>query len=492
MSLCFLSRENNENGFVLIDNKFITDFMPSCTQMQLNVYLYGLYLCNQTLSPDNTIDNICDHLSITQEEVTGAYTFLSTLGLITIIKDSPLQVRYEKIKEFNSTKKFSKEKYADFNQQYLSIFEGVSQVNPNAFLVYYEFMEETKISPEVMIMIIRFCVSKKGEKISFNYILTVARDWVSEGVRTLGAVENKIMQMEANTESLILIAKELGKFSENTLEDKQLYLKWTSSWGFDLQSILTASKLCKRKGGMARLDKLLDELFKVNCKTSADIEAYSLNKQKIYDNVYIVNKKLGLWIENVEIYVEKYFSEWLNSGFDLDAIQDVADFCFTSNVKSYEGMNAIMQKFKKAGCTDKQSISQYVAHQVQVDDTIRQLIVSTGSSRGVSNSDRDLYKIWTFTFGFNFEIINYACSLALGKPYAFGFANNILSKWKTSNVSTLDEAKNFVPTDTALPNGNATKSSKASAEFNSNDRKYTKEDLSSFFDDLTDLDNIEV
>ncbi|MEG2274430.1 MAG: DnaD domain protein [Clostridia bacterium] len=246
MSLCFLSKENIENGFALVDNKFITDFMPSCSQTQLLVYIYGLYLCAQSLSPDNSIDNICDHLSLTSEEVTEAFSALSSLGLITILKDSPLQVRYEKIKEFFPSKKFSKEKYADFNQQYINIFESVAQVNPNNFLVYYDFMEETKISPEVMIMIIKFCVSKKGEKISSNYILTVARDWVSEGARTLGAVEQKIMKMEATTESLQLIAKELGKMLDNSLEEKQLYLKWTSSWGFDLQAILSACKLCKR------------------------------------------------------------------------------------------------------------------------------------------------------------------------------------------------------------------------------------------------------
>lgn len=491
MSICFLSKESEEKEFVLVQRQFITEFMPTCTHTQLSVYLYGLHLCNIPSADVNALDNMCDCLSITSEEIHDAFVFLSSLGLTTITNTSPLSVRYEKIKEFNPTKTFSKEKYSDFNEQYINIFETTAQVNPNNFLVYYEFMEETKISPEVMIMIIRYCVSKKGEKLPPSYILTVARDWVSSGVRTIKSIEQKIMQLESATESLAMIARELGKRTENTFEDKQLYLKWTSSWGFDLPAILAACKLCKKKGGMARLDKILDELFNVNAITVADIDAFAINKQMLYDNAYAVNKKLGLYIENVEIYVEKYISAWHSNGFEFDAIQAIADFCFDCNINSYEGMNSLVNKFSKSGCLTREAIGAEVARHADINRTIKTLVEATGSSRAVSASDRDLYRIWSVQFNMPYDVINYACTLALGKPYAFGYAHNILSKWNAANVNTLAAAKAFALTSSGAPGG-ASSVSKASQEFNANDRKFTKEDLSSFFDDPNDLDNIDV
>lgn len=487
MSLCFLSKENSQSGYSMVDNRFITDFMPSCTSDQTKVYLYGLYLCNQNVSLENSIQNMQDCLSMSSQDIISAFEFLSSLGLVTIITNTPLSVRYEKIKDFNPNKKFKKEKYSDFNQQYLNIFPTTTQVNPNIFLLYYDFIEESRIDPEVMIMIIQYCVSKKGEKISPNYIITVAKDWVGEGIRTVGGVEEKIKQMEATTDSLMLISRQLGKTTVNTFEDRGLFLKWTNNWGFDLQSILCACKLSKKNTSMQKLDKVLDELYKVNRLTQADVEEYFKDKQNMLDNAYQINKKLGLWIENVEIYLEKYLSVWLSKGYDYDTIQLIADHCFDKKINSYDAMDKIVNNLYKAGCIDKQSVSNSIAMHNKLDDKIKFLIASTGSSRTPTNHDRDLLKLWSVTWGFDMKLIEYACTLSVGKPYAFGYAGNILSKWKANSIITLEQAKAFGVGETKN-----NKSNTVSEQFNNNDRKLSEEDFSSFFDDLSQLDNLEI
>ena len=49
-------------------------------------------------------------------------------------------------------------------------------------------------------MIARYCVNLKGENIKTKYILTVAKSWIEEGVRTLEDVEEKIKQLKEKYE----------------------------------------------------------------------------------------------------------------------------------------------------------------------------------------------------------------------------------------------------------------------------------------------------
>lgn len=472
MSLCSLTKDN-DLGIVMLDKCFVFNYMPECSEIELKVYLMGLSLSFNTLSQDNTMDFVCNTLSLSQEKVEAAFGKLSDMGLVNITSFSPFEVQYKSIKS-TFARHYKKEKYADFNSQLEALFPSTPFTNINQYTVYYDFMEETKIKPETLIMIARYCINLKGEKIKPNYILAVAKNWLEEGVRTLEDVEEKIKQLETVNEAIRMICKAVGKKSEVDIEDKNLYLKWTNSWGFGLDAILEGAKSLKNKGGFARLDNLLDEFYRNNAMSVIEIKTYLDNKQAMYKLAVSVNKTLGLYYENIEYIVEKYISGWLGKGFDDNAILLVAEYCFNKSIRTLEGMNKCIVKFYNEGCVTSQAINEHLAMLMQRDMAIKKIIELTGYSRNVNMADRDMYKVWTEQWGFEHDMIEYGASLCQGKPLSA--LNNLLTKWKSNNIFTLEQAKTF-----ALP-----------ASSNQTTNTYTKEQLGDYFYTLDELDNIEV
>ncbi len=470
MNFCTMSKDN-ETGVVLLDKSFVVNYLPSLDEKQLKIYLLGLTLCTQP--QENDISFICDALDMPQEEVENIFGQLADAGLVYITCYSPFAVTYKSVKS-TFARHYKKEKYSDFNAQLEALFPSVAFTNINQYTVYYDFIEETKIKPEVLITIARYCVNLKGEKIKANYILAVARNWIEEGVRTLADVDEKIKQLEISSEAIRAICRTVGKKSEIDIEDKNAYLKWTGSWGFQLEDILFAAKSLKNKGGFAKLNNLLDEFYRNNAMSAKEMQDYLDGKQAMYQLAYGVNKILGVYYENVEYIVEKYISNWLQKGFDKESITLIAEYCFNKSIRSLEGMNKCVAKFYGEGCVSAEAINQHLATLMQRDMQIKKIIELTGYSRNVNSNDRDMYKVWTSNWNFDDGMIEYGASVCQGKPLSA--LNNLLAKWKGSNIFTIEEAKAY----STAPSANA-----------QTVNAYSKEQLSQFFYSLDDLDKLD-
>ena len=57
MSFCTFSKENSKLGKTFIDNQFVVNFLPDAPADAVKVYLYGLYLCqnSENLTSDVSI-----------------------------------------------------------------------------------------------------------------------------------------------------------------------------------------------------------------------------------------------------------------------------------------------------------------------------------------------------------------------------------------------------------------------------------------------------
>lgn len=118
---------------------------------------------------------------------------------------------------------------------------------PNEYLQYYDVMDSTKIQPDAMLMIIQYCINYKGTTVRYPYINAVARNWAREGVRTVEDVEAKLNEFNSLDEDMRSLMRALGRRGSTDIEEKQMLVKWTKNWGFDMPAILFAAKQCKTK-----------------------------------------------------------------------------------------------------------------------------------------------------------------------------------------------------------------------------------------------------
>ena len=478
MSFCKFSNGFLTSGFTSVDNLFITNYMPFAKEEYTKVYLYGLFLCSNMAA--SSVENFSEEIGVDIDTVNEACEYWEEQGLMTIVSRSPLEVLYLPIKN-SPVKKYKAEKYEDFNFRLQDLYPD-REIPSGEYLKYYEFMDDTKISQDAMIMIVKYCINFKGLKVRYPYILTVARDWVNDNIKTVDDVENRIKEYELNSEIMREIAKAIGKKSSIEVEDKQLYTKWTRSWGYDNESILYAGSFQKNRGGFEKLDKTLDNFYKLGIFTIDAMKSYKDNHDKIYALAIDITKRLGLYYDSLEYIIETYISKWLNMGFSDETLLSIADICMKSNIKSYEGMNNKILFFYKNGCITKHAINEYLANLIEINNQIKKIIETLGSSRLPNHADRDYFETWTNRWGFSLDVILFVAKQCSLKSQSFAYLNNTLGRYYENKLFTIEDITKF---------GGAGGDSGNARQFNT-DREFTKEELGNFFNSIDDLKNIEV
>ncbi len=474
MSFARFSSDFLMETFTLVDNLFINEHLPYCDEKQIKVYLYGLYLCSNPQN-DNSMQSLCARLDMTQNDILSAYEYFEDMGLCQVINKEPLEVKYLSLKRSSQIpKKYKSEKWNDFNQHLQQLFPE-RMLTPNEYNEYYNFIDDTKIDVEAMLMIVQYCINLKGMSVRYPYVLTVARNWVQDGVRTASDVENKLSEYDKQSEQMQSVLVALNRKGGAELEEKQLLLKWTRSWGYDMEAVLAAVKSIKGSKSFKKLDTQLDEFYRLSIFTAEQMKDYQAHRDHLKDLAIAINKNLGVFYESFEHEIEVYVAPWTLKGFDDEALKLIAHHCFVSNIRTLDGMNNVVSKFYAQGLLSAKAIDEYMQAQIAQDAKIKKIIETSGRSRGVTQSDREYYHTWSATWGFGDEIILYAAEQASSKTYPTPFINQLLSSYKAKGVETLEDAKKVLPT--------------TSAQYKSNfeERIYTQDELQSV---ITSIDNL--
>lgn len=423
-------------GTTVLDNAFIEHFLPYAGESALKVYLYGLSLCQTPLAENNNLQSICLGLDMSAEVVVAAFDYWESMGLVRVASREPLLVQYlSPSKAMEPNKLIAKDKYGDFLLQLQDVFQS-RQMSSNELFQYLQFLEDTHLEPQALVMIAKFCADRKGENIRAAYVLTVARNWIQEGCTTLADTEARILDADSVSEEVRAVFHALHKRSAPDIDDRQLYLKWTRSWGFAPAAILRAAKTVKR-GGMARLDAVLDGFFRSGVFSEQDIEAYLKTKDDTIALCISINKILGLYYESLEYLVETYTTPWLQLGYSANSLVQLAKYCSMRGIRTLEGMHNVVQDCYRQGIVDDTSVAVFLDEYATVEKQVARIINATGSTRRPTENDRDLYRTWRNTWGFDDNVILYAAGLAQGKPYPMANMGHLLSRWHNDGLYDL-------------------------------------------------------
>lgn len=477
MSFCKFSPSFNLNNKVMIDTSFIMDFLPKAPDLAVKVYLMGLAKCGNN-DDDNTLQYFSNVFKVCEEDIISLFKYWEDQGLVQVLSTNPIEVRYLPVSTSGGNiKKFKVDKYTDFNIQIQELF-GSRMVMPNEFAEFYNLIEKHHFEEKALIAITKYCVDYKGFNLSPNYVLTVAKDWEREGVRTSEQVQQKIEELGIVDDDMTLILSAMGTKRKVQLEDKSLLNKWLKSFGFELNVIIYIIKSLKNKKrrlDINVLDEYLTKYFEMKLMSIQEIENYENEKENLYNIAMIINKELGIFYEDLTKEIDTYIVPWQNMGFDVQILKLVADNCFKSSIRTLEGLNNIINKLFKLGIVSVEAYMQYLNDNLAQDEKIKAVLLALNLTRNVNNLDRNFYKTWTTDWGFSEDIILYAASLSKDKPNAINYLNKILSNWNTQGIKTIDKAQqtniSSVTEQTFIHNN------------------YTKEQIASL---ISNLDEVEV
>ncbi len=445
MSFCKFSQSYQTKNQTLIDNLFITDFLPKAPDLCVKAYLLGLYKCSSADEQENTLEFFAKTLNVCEDDVVSLFKYWEDLGLVQVLSTNPIEVRFLPINASSmSVKKFRIDKYADFNIQAQELI-GERMIMPNDYAEFYNLIESYHIQEKALLAIIKYCVDNKGFNLNPKYIVTVAKDWARDGVATIEQVEEKIAELGVVDDKMGLILSCMGTKRKIQLEDKELLNKWLNSFGFELNVVLFVVKYLKskkKKIDVNILDDALTKYFEMKLMSVQEIENYENEKENLYTIAIAVNKELGIYYEDLTKEIDSYIVPWVNMGFDVELLKMVADNCFKSSIRTLEGYNNILNKLFRLGIVNINSYLQYINDNLAIDEKIKRILTELNLTRNVNNMDRNFYSIWTSDWNFNDDIILYGASLSKDKSNALQYLNKILSNWNSQGIKTIDNAKN--------------------------------------------------
>ena len=481
MALCSFSSKLAMDGFTVIDNAFLNEFLPGATGDDVKVYLYGLNLCSNPNLEDNSLDTICKVLALTEEQVLKAFSYWQEMGLVQLTSTNPLEIKFLPIRAHSGSSKIrNKDKYTDFNKQMQSVISG-RMLTPNEYNEYYALIETYHFEPEALILIARYCTSIKTNAIGYPYILAVARDFARDGLKTQEAIDQKLLEQEQSSKEIKQVLDTLGLKRPADIEERNLYIKWTNRFGFTHGVIVTIAKSLKKKGGFAKLDTLLSKYFEQKLFTLEEITDYSDKRESLFETAKTISRTLGLYYQNLENVVDTYVSDWFNKGFETETLEFISNYCFKQSIRTLDGMNTIIQKFYKLGLISTKSIEQYIGSILKADENIKELLDKTGLVRAVSSYDRDFYKTWTENWGFSHEQILLLTEACVGKSNPVSYMNKLLADLNEQGVSITEDVAKALKTKPVSTTSTPAKETYAKHE-------YSKEQLSAVFDSLDDVE----
>ena len=482
MALCRFSSNLAMESSTIIDNTFINEFLPSAPENAIKVYIYGLALCSSPNRDDNSIDSMSTALSLTPEQILEAYSHWQNMGLVQIINKNPIEVKYLSVKECAGSNKLRvKSKYKEFNEQIQSILCG-RMISPTEYNEYYHLIENQHFEPEALIMIIKYCTSIKSSDINAAYIIKVAKSFGEEGIKTLVALEAKLLEQERSSTEIKSILKTLGLNRDADLEERNMYLKWVNSFGFTHGTIKEVARLQNKKGGMNKLDETLSKFFEQKLFSIEEIENYSKEKEMFYSIAKKITSTLGLYYQNLESVVEIYIKDWINKGYDEPTLSLLSTYCFKQDIKSLSLMNEVVSKLYKLGIVSTSAINEHISRLVNTDNNIKELLEKLGILRRVNSTDRDFYKTWTEDWNFTTDIILVVAEKSKTANQPLRYMNKLLSDFNLKNIQTIEEVKK------ELEKVNVSSVQNITNKNDFSEREYTKEELNALFDSLDDIE----
>lgn len=482
MSFCEFSSEVVSSNTTVVDNVFLSDFLPNANGDYVKVYLYGLYKCSS--GRDNDLQSFSKALQMSEEDIISIFYYWQEVGLVNVVNVEPIMIRFLPVKSaLSKIKKYNVDKYTSFNLSAQELI-GSKMLTPRELEEFYYLIENLHISADALLRIIEYCVSIKGKNISVSYIVAVAKNWIYDGVRTVEDVLERLEAQERVSGDVVLVLKALGLKRQATIDEYQMYLTWVKDLDMSLELIVHIAKKTKTKN-FNKLNTLVNKCYANRLLSVKEVDDYLKSEESMFELAKGVVKNLGLWYDNLENVVDTYISNWLQLGFESDAILTLSNYAFRSNIRTLDGLNNSINNMFKLGLLTDASIDNYMADIVKNDSTIRQILVDLGIDRGVISMDRTMYKTWLYDWNMSNEIINYAIELSKGKYSAMQYLNRVLSEYHTKGISSVEDAKKY---QLSFVGNGASQAVKNSSPKQAHKREYSKQELDSLFDDLYEVE----
>lgn len=283
-----------KSGFVSVSSLFIKDKLPQANPTFVKVYVYLLMLASENAQMGYS--DIANTLGILESDLMQAVMYWEKQGEIIRQGDSffftqstpnmaDMTVFPEPETQLNKAENLSEIIAGD---QSLSDMFMLSQeilgktITEKDMETLYWFYQDLKMSPEVILLLLEYCVSKGKNRM--NYIEKVAISWNEMGLNNSESVAVYLKSEEQKTGFLYSIRKIMGisDRSLSQIEEKYLF-KWHDEMNMSEEMIALAYEYCiinTAKLSFPYMDRVISRWYSYGITTIAQAEEDNRNFKK--------------------------------------------------------------------------------------------------------------------------------------------------------------------------------------------------------------------
>ncbi len=215
--------------FVPIPKDFIEHIMPSANPAYVVVYLYIMFLASQGKSAET--EHIAQRLGLIESDVVNAIKFWNEKGLFSGTGDNIIIKKSvdEELSPESDKRPIEEVSQIIENNSALSDLCIIAQeilgktLANNDLETLYWFYDQLGFSPEVITMLLEYCVSMN--KRNMKYIEKVAITWHENNITTMDEAQAYITGAVKDDEFITSLRRLFGITERNLSKTEMLYLK---------------------------------------------------------------------------------------------------------------------------------------------------------------------------------------------------------------------------------------------------------------------------
>ena len=272
---------NVKSNYIPVSRDFIENKMPSANGAYVKVYLASLLLGFD--GTEMSTSSMSRMLDLLESDIVNALEYWNKKGALkydggNVLFEGakPLAIKEPEETEEDEPKPPVRDIAAEMteNKELSDLYTIAAEIlerplKKRDMETLYWFYDELEMSPEVITLLLEYCVSK--DKRSMSFIEKTAIQWHKNGVTTLGAVD-KFISGEKEKESYIGTLKKLFNFGDRKLSksEEDTLCKWRADYGMDEDMVSLAYEYCLdaiHRLSFPYMDKIMSRWNELGIKT---------------------------------------------------------------------------------------------------------------------------------------------------------------------------------------------------------------------------------
>ena len=433
---------------VAVSNAFICEYMPAAPEGYVKVYLYGLlYTRYPSAAEDLTAASVAKELGMEESDVLAAFQYWERCRLVTRTQDKPPRFMYLNVQQAVMGRQAAPadEGYMQFAQALYAIFGEKRKLHGGETQLCYEWVEQLGLPREVVLMMVQHLATARGVNFSFKDAQKMAVELTERHIVTLEDAEQFFARSQAAWEGTQRVLRRISKFRAPTVDEIDLYLKWTREWGFAPKAIESA---CAEMTGGDPSFKYLDSILRGvhergNRKaTTAEQLTRQLTKEK--DEAELIREVLraaGLSANANQDMVREVYRAMRAKLPHETLVLAAREISRKKKTQSLDKLEELVDAWNAKGLQTPEEVETYLAQLKEQNDRLRQLFALMGWGSLPTPKDRDMLAKWRGAWGFGDDVLNKAAEYAGGKNAPMAFMDKVLENFRAAGIATAEAAE---------------------------------------------------